>query len=306
MLELHRIRDLSLQHPPQPGRPAHLSAASGLVRAGEFLYVVADDEFHLGVFPLIGNRPGVLLRLKPGELPDAPAARKAAKPDLESLARLGRSDKHPHGALFALGSGSRPNRRRGFVVELAEQGAAIDSPRAVDLSAVYATLVQVKDINIEGAVVDGDRLRLLQRGNKGDGRNAVIELRCEGLAHQLRHQDGIDKVELVHISWFDLGDVQGVPLCFTDGAALADGSVAFTAVAEDTDDNYADGRCVGAAVGIINANGNLQTLRRLARPWKVEGIAARSVGGLVHLLLATDADDPQVPASLYSAQLSRQ
>jgi len=275
------------------------------VRAGEFLYVVADDELHLGVFPVIGNQPGVLLRLKSGELPDAPAARKVAKPDLESLARLGPSDKHPHGALFALGSGSRPNRRAGYVIELAEQGAAIDSPRALELSAIFAALGQVKDINIEGAVVDGDRLRLLQRGNKGDGRNAVIELRCERLAHQLRHQDGLDKVELVHISWFDLGDIQGVPLCFSDGAALADGSIAFTAVAEDTEDSYADGRCVGAAVGLINANGNLQALRRLARPWKVEGIEARSEGGVVQLLLATDADDPQVPASVYSAQLSR-
>lgn len=275
------------------------------MRAGEFLYVVADDELHLGVFPVIGNQPGVLLRLKSGELPDAPAARKVAKPDLESLARLGPSDKHPHGALFALGSGSRPNRRAGYVIELAEQGAAIDSPRALELSAIFAALGQVKDINIEGAVVDGDRLRLLQRGNKGDGRNAVIELRCERLAHQLRHQDGLDKVELVHISWFDLGDIQGVPLCFSDGAALADGSIAFTAVAEDTEDSYADGRCVGAAVGLINANGNLQALRRLARPWKVEGIEARSEGGVVQLLLATDADDPQVPASVYSAQLSR-
>ena len=275
------------------------------MRAGEFLYVVADDEFHLGVFPVFGPQPGVLLRLKPGDLPDAPAARKAAKPDLESLARLSASDKHPYGALFALGSGSRPNRRTGFVIELAQLGAAIDSPRTVDLSAIFATLHEVKDINIEGALVDGDRLRLLQRGNKGAGRNAVIELRCERLAHQLRHQDGIDKVELLHVSRFDLGDVQGVPLCFSDGAALADGSIVFTAIAEDTDDNYADGRCVGAAVGIINANGNLQTLRRLAQPWKVEGIEARSEGGVLHLLLATDADDPQVPASLYSAQLPR-
>ena len=275
------------------------------MRAGEFLYVVADDELHLGVFPVIGNQPGVLLRLKSGELPDAPAARKVAKPDLESLARLGPSDKHPHGALFALGSGSRPNRRAGYVIELAEQGAAIDSPRALELSAIFAALGQVKDINIEGAVVDGDRLRLLQRGNKGDGRNAVIELRCERLAHQLRHQDGLDKVELVHISWFDLGNIQGVPLCFSDGAALADGSIAFTAVAEDTEDSYADGRCVGAAVGLINANGNLQALRRLARPWKIEGIETRSEGSVLHLLLATDADDPQVPASLYSAQLPR-
>src|SRR5271169_2423622 len=33
-------------------------------------------------------------------------------------------------------------------------------------------------------------------------------------------------------------------------AALPDGTMVFTAVAEDTDDNYNDGACAGAAVGI--------------------------------------------------------
>ena len=305
MLQLHHVRDLKLRKPPQPGRPSHLSAASGLVRTGEFLYVVADDEFHLGVFPATGNEPGTLLRLRPGVLPNAPAARKAAKPDLEALALLAPSDNHPHGALFAMGSGSRPNRRAGFLIELAERGAVVDAPRCVDLSGIFAAIDQVKEINIEGAMVAGDRLRLLQRGNKGAGRNGVIELNCERFAHRLRHESQIDSAELVQISWFDLGDVEGVPLCFSDGVALPDSSIVFTAVAEDTDDNYADGRCVGAAVGIINANGNLRTLRRLERPLKIEGIEALIDGDVLRLLLATDADDPRVAASLYTADLAR-
>lgn len=305
MLKLRHVRDLDLQEPPQKGRPAHLSAASGLVRAGDFLYVVADDELHLGVFPATGKQPGVLLRLKAGELPDAQAARKAAKPDLESLVMLAPSSHYPHGALLAMGSGSRSNRRIGFLIELAEQGAAINTPRSVELSAVFAAIAgQVQEINIEGAMISGDRLRLLQRGNKGAGRNAVIDLKCEHLARQLHH-GVIEQVELQHIAWFDLGDVQGVPLCFSDGVALADDSIVFTSVAEDTDDNYADGRCVGAAVGIINANGNLRTLRRLARPLKIEGIEARVDGNVVHTLLVTDADNPQVPASLYATELTR-
>jgi len=306
VLKVHHVRDLDLRQPPQLGRPSHLSAASGLVEAGAFLYVVADDEFHLGVFPTSGKEAGTLLRLRPGALPDAPAARKAAKPDLEALARIAPSPNHPGGALFAMGSGSRPNRRAGFVIELEEQGAAISSPRCVDLSGIFAAFDdQVKDVNIEGAMLDGERMRLLQRGNKGHGRNAVIELNCERLNHRLRHDDSIGSAELRHISYFDLGDVQGVPLCFSDGVALPDGSTVFTAVAEDTDDNYADGRCVGAAVGIINASGNLRALRRLVRPLKIEGIHAHIDGNLLRVLLATDADDPQIPASLYTAELAR-
>jgi len=306
VLQVHLVRELDLLQPPQPGRPAFLSAASGLVQAGQFLYVVADDELHLGVFPVSGKAPGTLLRLRAGELPDDQAARKAVKPDLESLTRIVPSPHHPYGALLAMGSGSRPNRRAGYIVELAEQGAAIDSPHGIDLSGVFATFEQrVQDINIEGAMLDGERLRLLQRGNKGAGRNAIIDLHCERLTHRLRHDRSIDAAELRDIAYFDLGDVQGVPLCFSDAVVLPDGAIAFTAVAEDTADNYTDGGCVGAAVGIINASGHLQTLRHLEQPLKIEGIEARSEGNLLRLLLVTDADDPLIPASLYTAELAR-
>lgn len=49
-ISLSRIRELDLSAAASAGRPLHLSAASGLVRAGRFLHVVADDELHLGVF----------------------------------------------------------------------------------------------------------------------------------------------------------------------------------------------------------------------------------------------------------------
>ena len=79
MIKLTPVRELTLKAPPSAGRPAHLSAASGLVRVGGQLYVVADDELQLGVFPAIGNAPGDLLRLFPGELPRSHKPRKAKK-----------------------------------------------------------------------------------------------------------------------------------------------------------------------------------------------------------------------------------
>ncbi len=60
---------------------AHLSAASGLVRVGERLYVVADDEVHLGVFDSSAmHAPGALLRLLEGDLPHDKGARKKPSP----------------------------------------------------------------------------------------------------------------------------------------------------------------------------------------------------------------------------------
>ena len=85
---------------------AHLSAASGLVRIGRRLYVVADDDNMLGIFDLDHHRPGTLRRLFEGDLPAAHEARKATKADLDSLTVLPPFPSNPMGALLALGSGA--------------------------------------------------------------------------------------------------------------------------------------------------------------------------------------------------------
>lgn len=71
MLRLTKLRELTLPMPPQADRPRHLSAASGLVGVGEFLYVVADDENHLGVFSAAGDA-GIPAVLSSVEIPGYP------------------------------------------------------------------------------------------------------------------------------------------------------------------------------------------------------------------------------------------
>ena len=88
MITLTEIRELDLAAPSAPGRPSHLSAASGLVRVNSLIYVIADDEVHLGVFRLDSAEPGQLIRLFDGALPDAKAERKKRKPDLEAFTLL--------------------------------------------------------------------------------------------------------------------------------------------------------------------------------------------------------------------------
>ena len=97
------------------------------------------------------------------------------------------------------------------------------------------------------------------------------------------------------IQRLELDELQGVALGFTDGAALADGRWLFSAVAENTADSYNDGACLGAVIGLVEADGQVRRLAQLAGRWKVEGIALAADG---NLLLVTDADDPQVAASL--------
>jgi hypothetical protein len=300
MITLTKVRQLDLSAATS-GRPLHLSAASGLVCLNSFNYVVADDELHLGVFRANSHEPGDLVRLFEGELPSCGADRKKQKADFEALTLLPSFGNYPYGALLALGSGSRPNRRLGALLGLDAQGAVRGSSRVVDCSPILASLDQeFAGLNIEGAVVSGTELRLFQRGNKRNSENAIIRFQLSTFLEALSSEQTAPLAPLA-INTFDLGQIEGIPLCFTDAAALPDGTMVFTAVAEGTDDNYNDGACAGAAVGIVG--NELQCLFRLDWPHKVEGVNARVEENVIRLLLVTDADDFEIPAALFSATI---
>jgi hypothetical protein len=298
------IRLLDLREPSRPGRPAHVSAASGLVRAGEFLYVVADDENHLAVFPAQGPEPGSLKRIFAGTLPLAAEARKRNKPDVESIARLPAFADHPHGALVTLGSCSKRHRCHGVVLGLDAQGELSGARMDIDLSPLHDAFEdRFGQLNIEGAFVLEDELMLLQRGNKGDRRNARIRLRLAQALESLAAKRKLGIEPLIAIEEVDLGGIGNLPLCFTDGAALPDGRMVFTAIAEDTSDSYADGACRGAALGVMGRDGRIEFLAPIDPPHKVEGIEATLEAGAIRALLVTDADDAEVPASLLACEI---
>ena len=151
MIRVRKLRDLTLE----PGERAHLAAASGLVRVGEWLYVIADDENFLGVFPAQGRAPGRRVFFDDCGLPQDHAARKAEKPDLEALAHLPPRAWPPYGALLALGSGSTPRRRRGLLLALNQDGLAA-MPHILDLSPLCTALeTEIPELNLEGAAVVG-------------------------------------------------------------------------------------------------------------------------------------------------------
>lgn len=305
MIATTKLRDLDLTAASASGRPMYLSAASGLVCVNAALYVVADDELHLGVFPATGGQPGHLIRLFEGTLPADKKDRKKRKPDLEGLTLLPPDGRYPHGALFAVGSGSTANRRLGVLLALGAAGTALGPPQVVDLAPILLPLEEeFGALNIEGVAVHGERLQLLQRGNSRQGTNAIVTFALPGLLDALGTGCG-STIRPSGIDVFDLGDIDGIPLSFTDVAVLPDGSTIFTAVAEDTDNPYDDGRCGGAAIGLIDGDGTLRSLDPLDKPHKVEGLHAWEDGETIRLLLVTDADDPSIPASLYAASIRK-
>lgn len=274
MIELHRIATLGV------------SAASGLVRYGETLVVIADDEVGLHLYALdgapLGEQP-----LFDGALPDDPAARKRAKPDLESLVAL------PDGRLLGIGSCSKAGRDRAVLVD----GRAI---MPVELAPLAAELARSFDrLNIEGAVALGPHLVLLTRRTGARGRNTMVRLDLDRVLASLSSSTPcIDARAVVDVIDVALGDEQGVPYGFTDGTSVPDGLV-FSAVAEATDDPVDDGACVGCVIGRLDGSGRVVARWATSPRAKIEGIAFDYDGSL---LAVADADDRGVLAPLFRAR----
>lgn len=273
-------------------RTLPVSAASSLIAHQGWLHVVADDDHHLSTFRVEDATFHHTVRLFDGELPGDKKARKKLKSDLEALALLPPAKQYPHGALLAIGSGSKDNRQRAVIVPLNAAGLPTAVERTLDLAPLYRQL-PFADLNIEGAFIHRHTLHLLQRGNKGNDESALIS--CP-LA------DVLAGTATPHITPVSLPDINGVPLGFTDGFALPDDCIVFSAVAEDTGDSYNDGQCVGTAIGLLGPQGQLLHLNTLAEPHKIEGIAPVP-GDRQALYAVTDADDPAVPASLMRVEL---
>jgi hypothetical protein len=253
--------------------------------------VVADDEPAIAVFD--SERPpppGELIPLDETPLPLDHAKRKAVKPDLESLCLL------PDDVLFTLGSGATERRERGWLF-------SPDSGDSAEVSLVdlYAALRgELADLNIEGAAVAHDRLWLAQRGNGRDGENALVELQLAAVLADLHERRTIDPGAILGLRRrYELGEVEGVPLSFSDLCPLPDGRLLFCAVAEAGESTYLDGECLGAALGVLEAGG-VQSLELLTEPHKIEGV---SLARQLDLLLVGDGDDPATPAPLLAATI---
>jgi hypothetical protein len=300
-LDLRRLRDLDLEEPPDDAQPAHIASASGIARRGDFVYVVGDDLLQLGVFELAANRPGTIRQVFPGDLPDDPSERKGAKPDLEGLTTLPPVDGEPNGGLLGIGSGSDSARDRGFFWPLESDGSLRDEPRTIELRPVYEALREELDseINIEGAAVLGTRLWLFHRGNEGGAPNTVAEFELSDLARTLGEDLVVDPDELTAVRSYDLGEIEGVPLCFSDATALTDDLVCFTGSAE----GGADGDIHGSVVGTIAAEGTVRRLRTIDPRWKVEGVHATVDTRTIDFLFVCDQDDPAVASPLLSATM---
>lgn len=302
MIPVKQVSELALAESGGDEGSDHISAASSLVRIGETLYVVADDALQLGVFKSLGREEGILVTLMEAELPDDVEERKKDKADLESLIALPPADGWRHGALFALGSGSGPKRNKGALIPLDGDGAPSNTHKEIDLLPLYDHLrTSIPELNIEGAVVLDDVVWLMQRGDNGDGRNAVIQLDLTALENCVAG-GSVEGSVVRDTRFYELGRLKGVNLAFSDASRLEDGRIAISASAEDSKGG-SDGGYVGSALGVMTDDGDVQSLEPVDVNVKLEGMTARLEGDEIVFMLVTDADDPKVPSPLLEAKI---
>lgn len=317
-LEARVVRVVPLRYAegadPATDRPAHVRAGSGLARVGGRIAVIQDDAHFVAMAdPATGLAGAVVLPAGEGGLRQFDDARgnKRFKLDLEACAAL----PSPEGDLLvALGSGSSPLREKVLVARRLE--SASPGIRLVDASPLYAALRAARDfsgseMNVEGAVVIGDVLRLFNRGNGAPGDDhgpvdATCDLPLGALLAFLDDPAANPPPSPSNIVQWTLGEIGGHALGFTDGAVL-DGRLFFTATAEDSPDAVRDGPVAGSAIGVFDRDGGgarwalLRDAHGEPFDGKVEGLLLR---GPASAWIVVDRDDPSHPSELCEVTLS--
>ncbi len=298
MIGLKKVRDLSVVDQQGKEKSLPIAAASALLRVRDHILVLSDDERQMAIFEEGSDEPGRLIKVIEGDTPSSSDERADNKPDFECMALLGPFGRFEHGAVLGLASGSKPDRDKATLLTLAEDGTPEAGFEAVDLGPLYDRLrSDIDDLNIEGSSVVGDVFRLMQRGNGPQGRNGRVDLDLAAVCTALDDGAPLPAEAVQTIEFYDLGQMKGVPLCFSDASPLADGWMAFIASAE------VEGGYVGSSIGVMDGAGAIVMNEPVDHALKLEGLSARVDNDEIHLLMVSDADDPDLPSPLMEAHL---
>ncbi len=255
-----------------------ISAASGLALYKNHFYVIADDELFALKIAKDDFAHAKKITLFSGELAEEKKLRKKMKPDLESIVEL------PSGDLLCVPSGSEEHRVQGVLIKE-------DRVVGVSFQHLYTKLREIfSELNIEGAVVLDQTLRLFQRGNGEKHENATVDVHL--------HDFLKGKITLSNIKYYDLGLINGAALSFTDATMFKD-RIYFLAAAEDCKSTYLDGEFKGAVLGVMDLSGKLLKQEAIDVKSKPEGISVDDD----YFYLVTDDDDRSKPSSLWRGKL---
>jgi hypothetical protein len=296
-------------------RPAHVRAGSGLAWIGGALAVMQDDANFVALAdPATGRCRAITLPAGEGGVRqfDDWRGNKRFKLDLESC--VAAPDGEGGEVLLGFGSGCSPWRQR--VLLLRDAAGAEPRVELRDASAFYAGLREAvefagSELNVEGAAWRGGRVILLNRGNGAEWDDhgpvdAVCQVDWSALRAHLDAPAAHPPPPPEAIRAYELGEIDGCRLAFTDAVAVGDALV-YTATAEASPNAVDDGPVAGSALGIIDADGGarwavLQDAGGGRFDGKVEGVARGRRPGTLYVVV--DRDDPHRPSELCEVEVA--
>ncbi|MEK6774998.1 MAG: hypothetical protein AABY64_13740 [Bdellovibrionota bacterium] len=285
-------RELLLEKPLSAGRPAYVTAASGIVKKGDRFFVIADDEYFLFSFRE-SEKFLTSYRLMDGELPVDPKERKKMKPDFEALLLLNESDYPPFGALVAWPSASTKRRMTGVLIPMTAKGEP-DKPQVFDISALEKKLkIHVKDLNFEGIFIKDQKLQLLHRGSGKIMVNGIFKMNFAEWLKAIRSGNWDMNIEFEKLG---LEKLAGVDLSFTDAVIGSTGPMAL-ATAEGNKNSFVDGKVHGSVLFRLE-QGKAVLITEFEPITKLEGIVLDGKSAF----LVDDADDVSKPSRLYKIE----
>lgn len=296
-------------------RPAHVRAGSGLAWTPGGIAVVQDDaNFIALVDPVSGRVHSTVLPAAKGGLRQFDDIRrnKQDKLDLEACVAV-RSESGM--MLVAFGSGSTARRERVAIVtgwDDADCAAAV-----IGAPALYAALRRVPELegsqlNLEGAVNIGDDIRFFLRGNGAPLAgvrpfNGTCDMNWRALLAYLLAPHGGHSLVARNALRYDVGNLNGVPLGFTDATEWQN-NLLYSAVAEASPDAVLDGPVTGSAIGVLDGRGGARwtpvtdSAGNIVRA-KIEGLVPEPRSE-TRLYAVVDSDDPHAPSELCTVELS--
>jgi hypothetical protein len=290
-------------------RPEHVRAASGIAWLGDALMIIQDDAAFLAT--LDANTGAIdALALPAGvdgaRLFDVERGNKKHKLDMEACTTVMRDGKP---MLLAIGSGSSSARESMVLLQHLQ-------PELINASRLYAAMrdhptFTTSELNLEGIVFLGDRVRVFQRSNglahKAHKHCATCDLDWPALRGFFDAPEVAPVPTIDNVRHYNLGSINNVPLTFTDATLLPSGDVLFVASAEGSPNAIDDGAVHGTALGIIDSDGNARMCHLLDEQGtlvtdKAEGIALSRTHDN-HAYIVFDPDNHNVPAAIADVEL---
>jgi hypothetical protein len=162
-------------------------------------------------------------------------------------------------------------------------------------------------LNIEGATAIGEeRILILQRGNvsksEADPVDATGEIWWPALKAHLEEPQSTPPPEIENVIRYELGELDGVRLSFSDAECLGDGRILFSGSAENPD----DGKVSGSVIGLIQPSGNTRWTEISCEDGtrfrsKIEGLSL-APGNTSRIRFVIDDDDENAPSQMFEAE----